>query len=40
VHLAPSALDLVLRSEWELDGGLCSLVHGRIVVTLRVPRKT
>ena len=36
MHLAPSALDLVLRSERELDGGLCSLVHGRIVVTLVV----
>src|SRR6185503_14014188 len=40
VDFAPSALDLVLRSERELDGGLRSLVHARIVVTVRMPRKS
>jgi len=40
VDLAPPTFDLVLRPERELDGGLYSLVHDRIVVTVAAARKT
>jgi hypothetical protein len=40
MDLAPPTLDLVLRPERELDGGLCSLVHPRIVVMVGMTRKS